>query len=38
MRNEEDVIMVTMDAKTVTKQDNFVCGCSKSGPRCGKPD
>ena len=38
MRNEEDVIMVTKDAKTVTKQDKFVCGCSTSGPRCGKPD
>ena len=36
MRNQEDVIMVTMDAKT--KQDNVVCGCSTSGPRCGKPD
>ena len=31
MGNEED-------AKTVTKQDKFVCGCSTSGPRCGKPD
>ena len=26
MRNYEDVTMVTMDGKTVTKQGNFVCG------------